>query len=127
MALVALWLGVKLVNDLSFKIKQRDLAERLGINLGDYPPITLFPQNYFLSVLKPQMTKSDVHEIVIGYDLALTCGSGGELYYYYSKDKADAMRFMVFYDFDGKFHKLVGEGDSNWLYDKDCVPGLTDE
>jgi hypothetical protein len=67
-----------------------------------------------------------VHEIVVEYEQVFRCGDRGELYYYYSKDEANAVRFKIIYDFDGKFHKLMGEDDSSKLYDEGCVPGLLD-
>lgn len=127
--LVVLWLGAKSVDEILLRIKQHQLAEHLGVDLREYPSKPMFPQIYFYSVIVPGMTKSEVRKIMIGYEIALTCGNNKdqELYYYYDKDKEDALRIMVVYDLDGKFHKFMGEGDSNWLYDKDCVLGLFDE
>lgn len=124
---LTLLLSVKVIHDISFRIKQRDLAEGLGVKVEDFTPTSYFPETYFFSVLKPGMTKNEVHEIVVEYEQVFTCNNLDELYYYYSKDEADAMRFMILYDFNGKFHKIMGEDDSSKLYDEGCVPGLLDE
>jgi hypothetical protein len=123
-----LLLSNKVINDISFRKKQLDLAERLGVSLvEDYYPTSTFPKNYFLSVLNQEMTRSEVHKIVVEYEQVYTCGKLGELYYYYSKDEANAIRFEIRYDFDGKFRELMGEDNSSRLYDKDCIPGPLDE
>lgn len=94
--------------------------------MKDYPPASAFPSSYFFYVLERGMTKKEVHEIVVEYEQAFTCNSIDELYYYYSKDEADAMRFKIIYDFDGKYYRLIEEGDSSIFYDEECVPGLLD-
>ena len=107
--------------------KQADLAQRLGIDRDAYPDISTFPINYFLVTLKPGMTKSEVHEIVKEYERVLHCRRYSEIYYYYSKDDDKALRFEVFYDEEGKYFDISGEGDSSKLYDEGCVPGLLSE
>ena len=87
-------------------LKQIELAQRLGVELDAYPHTSPFPENYFLVVLKPGMTKYEVHEIVREYEQVILC-SVGELYYYYSTNEADTVSFMVFYDEEGKYTKLV--------------------
>ena len=93
-------------------LKQRELAQRLGVNLDAYPRTSPFPENYFLVALKPGMAKDEVHEIVREYEQVINCSGGRELYYYYSTDEADAVSFMVFYDEEGKYVDLMGRGDS---------------
>ncbi len=108
--------------------KQRDLAERLSINIDSYPHIPAFPKNYFLVVLEPGMTKKEVHAIVKEYEQVFHCRRSSEVYYYYSKKTDKALRFEVLYDEDGRYTKLIGEDDnSSMLYTEGCVPGLLSE
>ncbi len=118
---------VRCVNIAFENTKQEELAQRLGVDINRYPKNAPFPVNYFLAVLKPGMTKSGVHAIVTGYEQALHCERYAEIYYYYSKDDGKALRFEIFYYEDGKYSKLVGEGDRDKLFDEGCVPGLLDE
>lgn len=123
-AIFSLWRGTNAA--LEFK-KERDLAQRLGIDIDAYPHISRFPKSYFLIVLKPDMTRKEVHEIVKEYEQVLHCRRSSEIYYYYSKNDAKALRFKVVYDFDGRYVKLMGEDDSTMLVDEGCAPGLLDE
>jgi hypothetical protein len=91
----------------ALKEKQEALAKSLGVKIQDYPGT--FPTNYFHAVLKPNMTLDEVHDIVRGYESVSNCYGTNELYYYFSTDKNDAIRFMLFYDEQGYFVRLEGE------------------
>lgn len=109
-------------------LQRRELAQRLNIAVDSpYLDTQSFPENYFWETLKEGMTKKEVHEIVKGYELVLHCPRYAEIYYYYSDQTDKAVRFEILYDEDGKFTKLMGEGDSNTLDDYGCVPGLLGE
>ena len=122
-----LWISVNAYFDISFYIKQRELAKRLEVNLHDYSPISFFPENYFYLALEPGITKNHVHSIVVEYEQAFTCGDFREVYYYYSKNKSDAIRFEIIYDFDGRYVKLMGEDDSSTISTEGCIRDLSDK
>lgn len=122
-----LWLGIKVVSRISFYREQRELAQRLEVNIHDYSPISRFPESYFLLVLRPGMAISDVHKLITEYKQVFRCGTRGEIYYYYSKDDDKAIRFKIIYDEVGQFRKLMGEDDSTRFGDDGCVIGLLDE
>ena len=108
---------------------QHDLAKELGVQIEDYPYPYGFPSGYFGTVLKPDMSVSDVHKIVRGYKQVLHCGDGIEVYYYLTIDIKDTERFFIFYDREGRFSRLQGEdNDSRMNIDGiGCTDGLLEE
>jgi len=104
--------------------KERDLAQRLGVDRDAYPENASFPTSYFYETLKPGITtRKEVHEIVTEYELVLRCSWDSEVYYYYSKDDNKALRFEIWYE-SGKYYKISGEDDSYRINAESCVPGL---
>jgi hypothetical protein len=104
---------------------QIDLADRFGVKIEDYPNRSAFPVGYFSTILKPEMTITEVHEIVQGYQRVLHCGKRSEIYYYFSSDLANAKRFKIRYDDQGNYLGIEGEeDDSRTLQTYGCDPGL---
>ncbi len=68
-----------------------------------------FPVGYFYSVLKPGMTYAEVHSMVRGYEGVYRCYGFSKIYYYFSVDDNDAIRFRLTYDGQSKFVELQGE------------------
>jgi hypothetical protein len=119
------------VHDLT--TEQLAVARDLGVNPWDYPPVYLFPRSYYRVILKPGMTMAEVHALIRGYTRVLQCKSSSstsswELYYYFSPDDYDALRFRVIYDQQGRM-KAFGEEDesSPSFLTEDCVPGRIGE
>ena len=109
-------------------LQRRELAQHLNIKTDSpYLDSPSFPVNYFWEVLKPGMTKQEVHEIVKEYERVLHCRRSSEIYYYYSENTDKALRFKIIYDEAGLFRKLMGEDDSTRFGDDECIPGLLDE
>jgi len=128
MALVLVFILAKGVNLAVENTRERELAQRLGIDRDAYPRKASFPSSYFYEKLKPGITtRKEVHEIVIEYELVLQCYEGSEVYYYYSKDDDETLRFEIWYDFDGKYSKILGENDSYRINTESCGPGLLPE
>ena len=128
MALILLFVCVRYINTGIQDRKERDLAQRLGIDRDAYPDNESFPTSYFYKTLKPGITTiKEVHEIVREYELVLQCYRGSEVYYYYSKDDDETLRFEIWYDFDGKYSKILGENDSYRINTESCGPGLLPE
>lgn len=125
-AILMVVLTAKVFRNISLRLEQAGLAEKLGENVENYFPAKSFPKNYFYSILQKGMTKADVHKIVVGYEAVFTCSQYSELYYYYSVNDSKALRFKIFYDSSGKYYKILGEDDSSKLYDEGCFPGRLD-
>lgn len=89
--------------------QQQELARNLGVRINDYPYPTDFPAGYFYAVLKPGMTYKDVHNIVRGYQSVYQCYGTDEIYYYFSNNGDEALRFALYYDKQGNFVELQGE------------------
>ena len=106
---------------------QKVLASDLGIQIGDtYNPF--FPIGYFDFVLKPGMDISEVHKIVTGYKMVFRCYWGKEIYYYFSSEDDQALRFQIFYDNLGKYDELRSEDqNSRTIRTDNCENGLLDE
>lgn len=110
-----------------WKINQEriNLAEALGVNIDDYHPDS-FPIDFFVDALKPGLDYSDVHKIVIGYEMVFLCDKKCEFYYYFSADDEEAMRFLLCYDNNGKVDDITTEdNNSRYLdhYVRECTPG----
>lgn len=54
---LAILFSMKVINAISFRIKQWDLAERLGVSMKDYPPVSAFPNSYFFMFLNLERQK----------------------------------------------------------------------
>lgn len=112
--------------------EQKELAIKLGVEISDYPNTKSFPKGYFYSILKADMTVSEVHNIVKGFEKVYRCRSTGEtyyreVYYYFSSRDTDALRFQIFYDLNGKLKNFQGEDeDSRTITINDCEEGLID-
>ncbi len=109
--------------------KQEALAKNLGVNIEDHPYKVTFPVGYFDSALEPGMTYDEVHRIVRGYERVYRCYGFTEIYYYYSTNHDDAIRFALVYDDQGRFKRLEGEDpDSRTLgLGPGCSRGLLKE
>lgn len=91
--------------------KQQELAKEFGVQIDDYSHS--FPTSYFYTVLKPGMSKSEVHKTVRGYEQVQHCGDGMEVYYYLTMEIEDTERFFIFYDEQGKFKRLQSEDNDS--------------
>ena len=91
----------------ALKDKQEELAKSLGVKVEDYP--LDFPTDYFYTILKPGLTLAEVHNIVQGYESVYNCYGTDELYYYFSNDENDALRFEFDYDKQGHFVEMRSE------------------
>lgn len=89
--------------------KQEALAKSMGVRIDDYPYKVTFPVGYFDSALEPGMTYDEVHRIVRGYERVYRCYGFTEIYYYYSTNHDDAIRFGLVYDDQSQFVELRGE------------------
>ena len=112
----------------SYSSQQRQLANTLGVALGNYRE-TDFPFQYFDQTLKPGMSIKDVHQIMRGYELTFKCQDWGEVYFYYSKDEKDAFKYMLLYDDDGKFESFITDDPYNsmGISTSGCAEGLLDD
>lgn len=127
LALVVMVVLTRCVNAVLENARERDLAQRLGIDRDAYPGKGSFPISYFYDTLKPGVTTiKEVHEIVTEYELVLRCYGTWEVYYYYSKDDDTALRFEIWYD-GGKYAKMLGEDDSYKINTESCGRGLLPE
>lgn len=127
-AIVALLFLPYVLTHFTTIIKQIQLASQLGVRIQDYPNPMVFPVGYFYSVITPGMSMRDVHSIVIGYEQVFNCFGTDELYYYFSTDEKDAIRFEIIYDDQGRHKEFLGED----LYTRTlsigiCTPGLLEE
>jgi YD repeat-containing protein len=89
--------------------KQEVVAKSLEVNIEDYVYPMGFPIGYFYSVLKPGMPYDEVHSIVRGYEGGYRCYAFTEIYYYFSVDDNDAIRFRLTYDDQGRYTEMDGE------------------
>ncbi len=107
------------------KAQQEQLATNLGVSIDDYPYQGDFPAGYFYRVLKPGMTYEEVHHMVREYESVYRCFGTDEIYYYFSKNDDDALRFALYYDEEGRYVELQGEDpNSRTLSLGGCSPGL---
>ena len=127
LVLVVIVISTRCVNTVLENTRERDLAQRLGIDRDAYPNKAPFPTSYFYETLKSGITTiKEVHKIVTEYELVLQCYRGSEVYYYYSKEDDKALRFEIWYR-DGKYSKMSGEDDSYRINTESCGPGLLPE
>jgi hypothetical protein len=111
-------------NSNPYQSQQEALAKQLGVKIEDHSYPKAFPEGYFYEVLKPGMSPHEVHEIIKYYDVIYSCEDYKEIYYYFSKNDDQALRFQIFYDKEGKFEKLQGEDDnSKYIKVNDCILG----
>jgi len=104
---------------------QRELATELGVKIEDFPSPSSFPAGYYYSILQPGMPINDIHTKVRGYKRVLHCKSYSEIYYYFSTDDNNALRFEIMYDSSGKFLRLETEDeDSGTINITGCTSGL---
>jgi hypothetical protein len=109
------------------ELAEEELAQRIGIALADYPQVGPFPENYFYTILEPGVSKDEVHSIVTEYEQVFTCYGTDELYYYYSTNDEDALRFMIHYNEESRFVRMYGEDDDSLTLSKEgCVLGRLD-
>ncbi len=109
----------------SLEKKQDKLAILLGIDIEDYDRAD-FPKVYFYNALKLGMTSDDIHQIVRGYETVYHCKDiQSELYYYFSMDHEEAIRFMLFYDEEGKYYDFISEDSNSRLFGTPgyCIEG----
>lgn len=124
---LGLWLFSTGVTDSRARL-QKELASSLGVSINSYPYPKIFPVGYFETVLKPEMTVLEVHNVVQGYEKVLKCDDVGEIYYYFSTDDKNAIRFKIYYNSAIRFEKLVGEEPgSPTIHTSGCRPGYYDE
>jgi hypothetical protein len=82
----------------SYLPQQWQLARQLGISIRDYPQPEAFPTGYFRQQLKPGMSIDQVHAVMQGYEGVRACKeTNTEIYEYFSKNPARALRFEVVY------------------------------
>lgn len=119
----ALWLSASPYR--RFWFQQRELAGELGVRTADYSIPDTFPIGYFRAELQSGMPAADVHAIVRGYEAAYRCEEHAwEVYYYFSRDDARALRFLVAYDSDLRFEYLGTEDSGQRTISVDgCAPG----
>jgi hypothetical protein len=109
--------------------QQRQLAQELGVKINDYPASYAFPVGYFHSVLKVGSTTQDVHRVIQGYEKVFRCDNWyGEVYYYFSPDDSNALRFEVQSDENFRFDELRTEDENSRTISVDgCIPGSFEE
>ena len=105
--------------------ERKSLADEIGVNIDKYPPIDVFPSNYFFEVLEPGMSSEEVHQIVRGYKAVFICDWNLEFYYFFSSDGDKAVRYIISYDEKGNFEFFDSEEDERYLhyFVDDCIPG----
>jgi len=113
----------------SYQERQDILAKELKININDYPWPSVFPIGYYYELLKPGMSIDEVHKIITNYDEVYACGKLSEIYYYFSKDDENALRFRVLYEKDTLNYFMIQGEDSNSrdINVENCVKGKTQE
>lgn len=108
----------------NFQAKQEALAKVLNVKINDYPDTERFPLGYYESVLVPGMSVHDVHALIKGYDIVYNCYGTDELYYYFSKDENDAVRFKIYYSTQQTYENILGEdNNSRTLSVGECIKG----
>ena len=105
--------------------QQDALADKLGVNIGDYPYPHIFPYGYYWRQLPRDAYIDQVHSVVNGYAKVLKCNNSREIYYFFSQSDDFALRIEFWYD---EAHKLVqfnGEDeDSRTIRTEECAVGL---
>lgn len=124
-SLIGIFALILLSGNIQVRLRQEKLAKILQVKIEDYPFPQSFPSGYFYSILKPGMTREEVHRIMKGYEKAYDC-SNTEMYYFYSQDEDAAERLFIFYSLNGLFEKIQGEDKNSryWLRSSDCSEGL---
>lgn len=104
--------------------EKAQLAAQLGIDPQTLDRYPYFPLDYFLEVLKPGMSRQEVHQMVRGYKKVFRCGQYAEVYYYYSQDDRRALRMEIIYDEQERYREIRGEDpDSRTISTTGCIPG----
>ena len=111
--------------------EQQQLANELNVSINDYPEPYTFPEGYFVATLTSEMRIEAVHKIVLGYEKVFQCGES-EVYYYFSENGEDALKFRIFYDEnhvgeEGTFLSIISQENSNTIGVDGCIPGLLEE
>jgi hypothetical protein len=129
--LVIGWLWVVSKNKNPYRNQQENLANDFGVRINDYPYEMNFPLGYFYAVLKPGMSIDEIHKLTRGYEKVDRCRTSitgpfyKEVYYYYSSDDLQALRFQMFYDNKEVFTNFQSEdNNSRTISTKDCELGL---
>ena len=105
--------------------EQEKLAQKFGVEIEDFPDERYFPEGYFYTILKPGITSKEVHDFIQGYEKVLHCGGYREIYYYFSSDDAQSLRFEIIYDEQGKYKDIRSEDDdSRTIRTEGCELGL---
>jgi len=102
-------------NTLMLRRKQQTLAGELGVKIDNYNSPAVFPVGYFATVLKPDMTVAEVHQIIRGYQQVLLCDGSTEIYYYFSTEDKSAIRFGIEYNDQGRYKQLEAEKPGSGL------------
>jgi len=70
----------------------------------------------------------EVHRLIQGYEVAYRCPHRREVYYYYSSNDNEALRFEVSFDENQRVLGLSGEdSNSRVISINDCSPGWLGE
>ncbi len=111
-----------------FLSDQERYAEQYGLQIDDYPYPLVFPAGYFETILKPGMSKSQIHTTIKGYEMVYHCKQFSEIYYFFSNQEEKAIRFEVIYDERGNYAYFRGEEpDSQTIRLEGCTEGLIEE
>ena len=98
------------------------LGNELGVDYRDYPLEIYFPWKYYEEILAPGMKKSEVHQLIKGYEVLYDCGSTSEIYYFYSDDDTKALRIEILYDENNEFKEIWAEDLNSETYKVDnCI------
>jgi hypothetical protein len=103
------------LNTLTLRRKQQALAGELGVKIDFYNSPAVFPVGYYATVLKPNMTFAEVHQLVRGYQQVLLCDGSTEIYYNFSTEDKSAIRFGIEYDDQGRYKQLEAEKPGSGL------------
>jgi hypothetical protein len=116
------------LNSSSYEKKREDLADKLGVEIQDYPDESMFPLGYFDVTLESGMTLNEIHEIVQGYEKVLHCRTYSEIYYYFSTEDDKALRFEITYDEQMRLRRYQEEEiDSRTITTNGCDNGQIPE
>lgn len=115
------WLGIFLLLTLSGCNNDQDsnqearqkMAENYGVKIEDYPYPSSFPISYFVNNLQPGDTIEKVHDLIKGYEIVYHCDKYAEFYYFFSSDSSTALRFLVLYDENIQYKKIISEDDNS--------------
>lgn len=105
--------------------ERKELSDVLGVDSRNYS--NSFPIDYFLSKLKDGMSIDQVHQLVIGFTKAYSCGESSELYLYYDESIEKALRFSILYDKEVGLNYLslmYADQNSGYPNVNDCSEGL---